>query len=273
MAEALKMRFPEFDLIHNEDFENYHKRRKFLQPMEGFDGLLHTARTREATLESICSAPLLTKEQEQYLFRQYNCLKYAANLLRQRGKDREKLARLHERVKEVSDVLCMCNMRLATSQLKGRHLLPDQFDIQLSHVQESVLRAINKFDYARGNKFSTYCVWAIKMNLCRTIPAEQNGRAIYTDEYPVEPLYEPDVDGDMSLSENAKLIDDLLACLGRREQEVIRSYNLCNEKETLESIGRRLRVTKERVRQIKLSAMRHLREVANARYPNLVGAM
>ena len=36
----------------------------------------------------------------------------------------------------------------------------------------SLIRAVEKFDYSRGNKFSTYASWAIMKNFARTIPDE-----------------------------------------------------------------------------------------------------
>ena len=40
----------------------------------------------------------------------------------------------------------------------------------------SLIRAVEKFDYSRGNKFSTYASWAIMKNYARTIPEEYKVR-------------------------------------------------------------------------------------------------
>ena len=40
----------------------------------------------------------------------------------------------------------------------------------------SLMRAVEKFDYSRGNKFSTYASWGIMKNFARTIPNETKHR-------------------------------------------------------------------------------------------------
>ena len=46
----------------------------------------------------------------------------------------------------------------------------------ISDGNVSLMRAVEKFDYSRGFKFSTYASWAIIKNFARTIPAENTHR-------------------------------------------------------------------------------------------------
>src|SRR5690606_11364657 len=83
-------------------------------------------------LASLYEIPLLTREQEQHLFRKYNYLKYKANKLRdQLDYDRPKSAlmdeieQLHEQIVDIKNQIARCNLRLVVSIAK-RHVKPDQ---------------------------------------------------------------------------------------------------------------------------------------------------
>ena len=68
------------------------------------------------------------------------------------------------------------NLRLVVSIAK-RHVGPsDNFFELVSDGNMSLIRAVEKFDFARGNKFSTYASWAIMKNFARTIPDEHRRR-------------------------------------------------------------------------------------------------
>ena len=57
------------------------------------------------------------------------------------------------------------NLRLVVSIAK-RHVGPSNNFFELvSDGNMSLIRAVEKFDYSRGNKFSTYASWAIMKNL------------------------------------------------------------------------------------------------------------
>jgi RNA polymerase primary sigma factor/RNA polymerase sigma factor len=134
----------------------------------------------------------------------------------------------------------------------------------------SLIRAVEKFDYARGNKFSTYASWAIMKNYARTIPDEhkrrdrfraadmdmlQSATDVRTDEYQQR----------IAESDRLQQVGKFLDRLDTREQTIIiRRYGLDHEHEpqTLKEVGSALGVTKERVRQIEAKALEKLREAA-----------
>ena len=141
-------------------------------------------------LASLYEMPLLTREQEQHVFRKYNFLKYRAGKLREeldpaqpRAALMDEIESLYQQAIETKNEIARANLRLVVSIAK-RHVTPDQNFFELvSDGNVSLLRAIEKFDFARGNKFSTYASWAIMKNFARTIPGEFKHR----DRYPHQP--------------------------------------------------------------------------------------
>ena len=134
----------------------------------------------------------------------------------------------------------------------------------------SLIRAVEKFDYARGNKFSTYASWAIMKNFARTIPGEfrQKDRFRPTSEELF--LSKEDQRTDQRMLESAqqlreRQVSQILDNLDDREQKIIISrfgldYN--QEPQTLKEVGEQLGVTKERIRQIEARALVKLRQAA-----------
>src|SRR5439155_27350049 len=136
--------------------------------------------------------PLLNREQEAHVFRKMNFLKYKLNKLqekidptRARVQDLQGLDDLAVQVKQCRDLLIECNQRLVHN-LATKHLQPGQnLDELKSDANVSLMRAVEKFDYGRGFKFSTYATWAIMKNFARSIPDENTRRSRYmtgTDE-------------------------------------------------------------------------------------------
>jgi hypothetical protein len=134
--------------------------------------------------------PLLTREQEAHLFRKYNYLKYKAAKLRQeldpaqpKSSLMDEIEGLQSEAVTIKNEIARANLRLVVSIAK-RHVTPDQNFFELvSDGNVSLLRAIEKFDFARGNKFSTYASWAIMKNFARTIPGEYRQRDRFRTSY------------------------------------------------------------------------------------------
>ncbi len=84
----------------------------------------------------------------------------------------DQIEALYEQAVAMKNQIVRANLRLVVSIAK-RHVGPwDNFFELVSDGNMSLIRAVEKFDYARGNKFSTYASWAIMKNFARTIPDE-----------------------------------------------------------------------------------------------------
>ena len=81
-----------------------------------------------------------------------------------------RIERLYDEAVEVKNRIIRSNLRLVVSIAK-RHVQPTigLFEL-ISDGNMSLIRAVEKFDFARGYKFSTYASWAIMKNFARTIP-------------------------------------------------------------------------------------------------------
>jgi len=129
-------------------------------------------------LKEIGQVPLLTAEEEVRLAKQ---MERGRRLRRRlaRGEvtdNREQLEKVVEEGKAAQEHLVKANSRLVVSVAKkyiGRGV-PFLDLIQEGNI--GLIRAVNKFDYRRGYKFSTYATWWIRQAVTRAI-ADQ-GRTI-----------------------------------------------------------------------------------------------
>ena len=229
-------------------------------------------------LASLYEVPLLTREQEGYLFRKFNYLKYKATKLRQkldpiraRSSLMEEIENLYDQAVTVKNQIVRANLRLVVSIAK-RHVGPsDNFFELVSDGNMSLIRAVEKFDYARGNKFSTYASWAIMKNFARTIPDELRRRDRFrtseAEMFSAAPDRRSDQYGQESAqSQRVVQIGRILEKLDEREQKIIMSrFGLDHSTEplTLKEVGQEMGVTKERVRQIEARALAKLRQAAH----------
>jgi RNA polymerase primary sigma factor/RNA polymerase sigma factor len=218
-------------------------------------------------LASLYETPLLTREQEQYLFRKYNFLKYQAEKLRRqldpaqpRSQLMDEIETLYEQAIKTKNRIVQANLRLVVSIAKRHVIASEDFFQLVSDGNMSLIRAAEKFDYVRGNKFSTYASWAIMKNFARTIPGEFKHRDRFrpTSEELFLSKADDRADRYSEESEQQRRLDD-------REQAIIISrfgLDYSEEPLTLKEVGEKLGVTKERIRQIQTRALHKLRIAA-----------
>jgi RNA polymerase primary sigma factor len=285
-VQVQKWRHEPLDFIHNELFD-----------APNADALILDAPEPEAPetpepkvpkdlppyLQSLYRTPLLTREQEADLFRRYNYLKYKFGKRLNACDDDvtaecfDELNGLLRRIEEARRRIIRANLRLVVSIAK-RHVgwSPNFFEV-ISDGNMSLMRAVEKFDYARGNKFSTYATWAVMKNYARSIPEERYHMARYvtgqelTMETVADESEAPASPSDRD--EVRRAIEQGLEELNERERQIVREhFGLGNRARsaTLEQLGQRLGVTKERVRQIEQKALARLREVLS---PHLIDAL
>jgi RNA polymerase primary sigma factor/RNA polymerase sigma factor len=228
-------------------------------------------------MAALYDVPLLTREQEYHLFRKYNFLKFRAMKLRRTLNQGNPSVRLMEQIEAIyreavatKNLIVQANLRLVVSIAK-RHLKSQEDFFQLiSDGNMSLIRACEKFDYTRGNKFSTYASWSIIKNFGRTIPNEFKHRDRFRTAGEEVFLARPDERSDWyhQVAEQKRRenqVDAILNHLDDREQQIIiRRFGLNHRDEplTLQEVGQLMGVTKERVRQIEVRALSKLKEAA-----------
>ncbi len=238
----------------------------------------------------------------------------------------QRATRALERNEELRSTFASHNLRLVVKQAKRfRNMGVPYLDL----IQEGnlgLMRAVEKFDYRRGFKFSTYAVWWIEQALVRAIQnasrtvrvpshiyelqlrsrrierelRQRLGRAPRRDELarameiPPEVLDRvrasalpiastdapiPGADDlvledvlrdedvvdpveDVDRKELRRVLGGAIATLDEREREILAARFAPDESEpvTLEQIGRRMGISRERVRQIERRALERLRE-------------
>jgi RNA polymerase primary sigma factor len=321
-----------FDLLTPEEEEKYSKTIR-----EGFDGIIKTIRTADSGVTEInllVERIALWEKRDPTLKPKKQHLNYMVRNVQAICADHEDIASLQQglyrvnlytrSIESAKDAMIKANLRLVVSIAK-RYMHQGLSLADL--IQEGnlgLMRAVFRFDYKKGNKFSTYASWWIRQAITRAIldktrtirlPVHflelrsQFFKAFYSllkelgrEPTPVEisektglpmdkilaileasrepiSLETPVGDDDSTLGDflenqesvspyeavkNHELSDrvtTILATLSPREEKIIRlRFGIGEDAEyTLEEIGKRFNVSRERIRQIEKKALNRLR--------------
>jgi len=230
----------------------------------------------ELIAHSAPSSSLLTTEQEKHMFLRYNYARMRAESAVSKfrthpGKQAvREIALWYKRVRDTREIITQANLALVLAMAKRTRMSDVDFGELVSEGNMALLRAVEKFDIARGFKFSTYACRAILKAFSRI--AMKNSR--YRQAFPTEfdPTMEKsnyqetrraDVEQD-AVEELQRIIGENRAQLSDVEKTVIQARFAINRGQdapamTLEEVGRVIGVTKERVRQIQNKALEKLR--------------
>jgi len=287
-------------------------------------------------LKEMARVPLLSLDEEVTLAKRLEAGLTAEQELRGiRNKESEKAVRLRQVAEEgriARDHLIRANTRLVVSIAKRYMGRGVPFLDLIQEGNLGLMKAVEKFDYTRGYRFSTYATWWIRQTITRAI-ADQGrtirvpvhmsdrirnlyktarqleqtlGRKPTPDEIAADlkmdtrkvqwmlkvswrplslerPIGEEDDNelGNFIEDENAltptqsayenllrEKVEEVLATLTPREARILRlRFGLINGKQyTLEEVGQKFGLTRERIRQIEGRALRRLRHPRRSRH-------
>ncbi len=181
------------------------------------------------------------------------------------------------------DELVRRNLPLVIAFVRKQALAGVQFDEVVQEGNLGLLRAVEKYDPAAGTRFATYAIWWVRAyvwkylmlarstvrpksgtvaraDLSLDAPLGDDGDATYLEQLedgaPTPDARYAGADADASVR---RALDRVRGRLGGLGWDIVQSRLRQDAPDTLETIGKRWGVSRERVRQVELQTKRFLR--------------
>ena len=273
----------EIEFIDSNEFESMFASKESLHAFEQV-GSKRAKSDREfreseqlACLAPALSEPLLSFAEEQHEFRRMNFLKYSAarlrttlSLHRPSRKKLDEIERLLSDAVRARDHIIRANLRLVISNA-GKYCSASYcFEDLVSDGSLALMDAVDKFDYQRGFRFSTYATHAIRRSYFRKIERRQKDRSRFVVTDPdvlatKEDHFEVDHDAPAQSRLMEHVVGSLAGHLTERELHIVEGRFGLNGRSgplTLMQLSGELGICKERVRQVEGLALQKLHAVA-----------
>ncbi len=226
-------------------------------------------------LQILKVTPVLNRDQEIELFRRYNYLKHLVSRERHQLKLSKVSAALLSRLEgyvdeaeEIRRMLVEANLRLVVS-IAGKHTTDNAGFLELvSKGNFALIQAVEEFDYTKGFRFSRRAALDIAKEYAKVSgrSTELTAKRAASIASMQRDLRETTADVLAVERTRQNLTEVIREELDEREQHVILHHfgltgsSIRKNKKTLRQIGDELGLTKERIRQIELTALQKLRQ-------------
>jgi len=222
--------------------------------------------------------PLLSPTGESFLFRKLNYLRFRAVKLRDAilagdlpATNEDQLRWFLSEADDVRNHIAECNLRLVLSIVRRFAATETEFDDLASEGLTIMLKAIDKFDFSRGFRFSTYATSSVQRHFYRVSKQkmrryrmEVGASTERLNQLPMRTGASEEPAARMAdVIQIKTLVSRMDECLDDREQRIIQKrFGIGTDgvPKTLRDVASDVDLSKERVRQIQLTAFRKLRK-------------